>query len=298
MATTRTRTSTHSVDRPAVPLAVWPVAQTSPQYQRTGRYLPACTEHPGKMLPALAARIITEYTEPGQLVVDPMCGIGTTLVEAAARDRRVIGVELEDRWATLALANCEHVLSPEQCLTVHVRVGDAQHLPTVLHDAIGQVDLVLVSPPYGCDAGTIDKPTWRAGGRLCPPESLNYSTDRANVGHARGQAYAAAMTAIYTGCHRLLRPAGLLVTVTKNTRRKGRTFDLAGTTVSLARAAGFTYLQHVIALHAAVRDSQLAARPSFWQLTQTRRARGGGEPVHLGVHEDVLVFRAEPGVSR
>ena len=34
---------------------------------------------------------------------------------------------------------------------------------------------------------------------------------------------------------------------------------------------------------------RLVARPSFWQLTQTRKARAWGEPAHLVVHEDVLV---------
>ena len=61
-------------------------------------------------------------------------------------------------------------------------------------------------------------------------------------------------------------------------------------TVQLAYQAGFGYLQHIIALHAAVRHGGLVARPSFWQLTQTRKARARGEPAHLVVHEDVLVF--------
>jgi modification methylase len=105
------------------------------------------------------------------------------------------------------------------------------------------------------------------------------------------------MSDVYAACHAVLRPGGLLVTVTKNTRRAGRLFDLAGTTVELARAAGFTYLQHVIALLAAVRDGELLPRPSFWQLTQTRRARARGEPAHLVVHEDVSVF-AKQEVTR
>jgi hypothetical protein len=36
-------------------------------------------------------------------------------------------------------------------------------------------------------------------------------------------------------------------------------FDLAGATVTLAERAGYQYLQHVIALLAAVRDSELHA---------------------------------------
>jgi hypothetical protein len=99
------------------------------------------------------------------------------------------------------------------------------------------------------------------------------------------------MADIYAGCYALLRPGGVLVTVTKNTRRGGRTLDLAGRTSTLVRRVGFTYLAHVVALHAAVRDSQLVARPSFWQTNQVRKARDRGEPTHLLVHEDCLAFR-------
>ncbi|MHB8449077.1 MAG: TRM11 family SAM-dependent methyltransferase [Mycobacteriales bacterium] len=297
--TTRQPFTPHTQPHPAsdpVPLSVWPCAQTSAQYQRAGRYLPASTAHPGKMAPELARRIITAYSRPADLVVDPMCGIGTTLVEAAALGRRVIGVELEDRWAQLAVANCEHVLAPEQQRLVEVRTADARRLATVLAGAAGTVDLIVVSPPYACAAGVIDKPGWIAGRRMCPPDTLGYGGP-ANLGHARGAAYAKAMAEIYTGCYQLLKPGGLLVTVTKNTRRKARLFDLAGLTAGLCQQAGFGYTQHVVALLAAVRDGELVARPSLWQLVATRGAISRGEPAHLIAHEDVLVF-AKPETSR
>jgi modification methylase len=273
-----------------VPLAVWACAQTSPQYQRTGRYLPASSTHPGKMLPELARRLVVEYCPPGGLVADPMCGIGTTLVEAAALKRRAVGVELDARWVDLARANLTHTLPAERAALAEVRHGDARRLPEVLGDVAGRVDLVVTSPPYACDAGVIDKPGWRAGHPMCPRDTLNYSRDPANLGHARGASWRSGIAEVLAGCAWLLRPGGLLVTVTKNTRRSGRLNDLAAATVRLAEQAGFGYLQHLIALHAAVRDGRLVARPSFWQLTQTRRARARGEPAHLVVHEDVLVF--------
>jgi DNA modification methylase len=282
---------------PTVPLAVWPVAQTTAQYQRAGRYLPGCTAHPGKMLPELARRIVTEYSSAGQVVVDPLAGIGTTVVEATLLDRRAVGVELENRWVTLAKENLDHMLPVGRRHLAEVRAGDARRLPEILGDLTGTVDLIVTSPPYGCDAGVIDKPAWLAGGRLCPAETLNYSSDRANLGHARGGAYEAAMAEIYAACHAVLRPGGRLVVVTKNTRRKGRTFDLAGLTVALASAAGFSYLGHVIALHAAIRDGDLVARPSYWQATQIRHARGRGEPAHLVAHEDVTSFIRVPTPS-
>jgi modification methylase len=273
-----------------VPVAVWRCAQQSGQYQRAGRYLPASTTHPGKMLPELARRIIGDYSAPGGLVVDPLCGIGTTLVEGALLGRRVLGVELEPRWAELARANLTHALPPRQAAQAQVHVGDARHLGEDLAEVAGQVDLVATSPPYACDIGMIDKAAWQAGRRLCRPDTLNYASTPANLGHARGDRYLQEMAVVYAGCRQLLRPGGLLVTVTKNLRRKGRLLDLAAATVTLCERAGLVYLQHVLALHAAVRDSGLHARPSLWQLTQTRKARGRGEPAHLVVHEDVLVF--------
>ncbi|MGH9081770.1 MAG: DNA methyltransferase [Acidimicrobiales bacterium] len=274
-----------------MPLAVWPVAQTSPQYQRAGRYLPACAEHPAKMLPELARRIVAEYTAPGQLVLDVMAGIATTVAEAALLGRRAVGVEVEPRWADLATANLDHMLGPDRRRLAEVRVGDARRLDQVAGDLTGRVDLVCTSPPYACDVGNMDKANWRAGRDLCRSDARNYSADRANLGHARGAAYEQAMTDIYAGCFQLLRPGGILVTVTKHTRRGGRTLDLAGLTSRLARGVGFAYLGHVVALHAAVRDGELVARPSFWQTTQVRKARSRGERAHLVVHEDCLAFR-------
>lgn len=225
-----------------------------------------------------------------------MCGIGTTLVEGAALGRRCLGVELEARWAMVARGNLDHVLDPAHRHLARVRVGDARRLQECAADVAGGVDLVATSPPYACDAGTIDKSAWLAGRRMCDSATLNYSRRRANLGNARGDAYLAGMAAVYSACFDVLRPGGLLVTVTKNTRRRDRLFDLAGATVRLAHQAGFRYLQHVVALLAAVRDGGLVARPSFWQVSHLRAAHARGVPLHLVAHEDVLVF-AKPEMA-
>src|SRR5260370_39734742 len=93
---------------PELRLSVWPTAQRDARSQRRGRYLPESTADPAKMLPAIAATAIRRYTKPGDLVVDPMCGIGTTLVEAVHLGRDGLGIEYEDRWASLAAANVAH----------------------------------------------------------------------------------------------------------------------------------------------------------------------------------------------
>ncbi|HUO37244.1 MAG TPA: DNA methyltransferase [Mycobacterium sp.] len=105
---------------------------------------------PGKMLPEIAAHAISTYTRPGDLVIDPMCGIGTTLVEAVHAGRNAFGVEYEQQWVDVARANL--ALAVDQGATGHATLAcaDARTLPaTAPLDLLGQAALVVTSPPYG-----------------------------------------------------------------------------------------------------------------------------------------------------
>lgn len=293
-----------------LPLAVWRCAQKTSQWQRHGRYLPDSNRHPGKMLPALARQAIESYSDPGDLVVDPMCGIGTTVVEAVHAGRHAVGVELERRWAKLAAANVEHARG--QGATGHAQViqGDARRLPALLSTraqrhlgeqsaraclAYERVDLVLTSPPYACQVADLATENIETGsGPLRREDTTNYSPDRRNLGHARGDAYLAAMADIYQACAAVLKPGGFLVLVTKDTRCEGALRNLSGQTIALCERLGLAYWQRAIALLATIRDDRLLMRPSFWQTMHVRRARACGERTQVVAHEDVLVFRKRP----
>lgn len=266
------------------------------------------------MLPALARRAIETYSDPGELVVDPMCGIGTTLLEAAALDRRAIGVELEQRWARLATGNLNHA----HRLQPHAKVieGDARQLPRLLglHGGTllstspardrrqsvarlgcGVADLILTSPPYASDVADVAPENVKIGsGSMRREDTHNYGPDRTNLGHARGDAYLAAMACIYEACATALKPGGHLVVVTKDTLTDAGVRDLSGATIALCQAAGLTYWQRVISLLATVRGDELVMRPSFWQTLHARRRRARGVRALVVAHEDVLVFR-KPG---
>jgi modification methylase len=279
----------HCPARPAVPLALWPVAQISAQAQRAGRYAPQSERHPAPMHPELARRIVTEYSKPGQHVVDVMAGIGTTVVEAAFLGRRAVGVEVDPRWVAVARTNLDHSLKPAQRARAEIRLGDARAPVDVLDDLVGRVDLVCVSPHFVCD-GASNTNASQPGRRRSPAASPACSKNRAKLGHTWGRGYEAAMAEIYAGCFEVLRSGGTLVTVTRNSRRAGRTHDRAGKTVALCRAAGFGYTQHIIAIDAALRDGEVVTPLLAPAMAGIRRARQRGEPAHLVVHHDVCVF--------
>jgi 16S rRNA G966 N2-methylase RsmD len=133
-----------------LPQALWPCAQRTSQVQRRGRFVPESNLHPVKMLPEIARRAISAYSDPGDLVLDPMCGIATTLIEAAHLERQAIGIELEARWAALAAENIEHARSQGASGQAVVVRGDARQVGRgLLDDLVGAVPLILTSPPYG-----------------------------------------------------------------------------------------------------------------------------------------------------
>ena len=187
-----------------LPLSVWATAQQTARTQRAGRYVEISGHHPAKMLPAIAQRAILSYTKPGDLVADPMCGIGSTLVEAVHLGRDAIGVEYEPKWADLARANVAYART--QGATGHGEVvcGDARHVTGVVDPAVrGLVALVLTSPPYGPSLhGRI---TARPGQGIAKAHD-RYSTDPANLAHIGLDGLLEAMHTILAGCARVLRP--------------------------------------------------------------------------------------------
>ena len=183
---------------PDLRLSVWPTAQRDARTQRRGRYLPESTAHPAKMLPAIAATAITRYTEPGDLVADPMCGIGTTLVEAVHLGRDGLGIEYEDRWAGLAAANVAHARRQGATGTAEVICGDARLLPGLLPPGTaGRAALVVTSPPYGPSVHGQVKAEQRRGAEGGVRKYDNrYGQDPANLAHQGLDELLAGFTAI------------------------------------------------------------------------------------------------------
>ncbi|MEV6932767.1 DNA methyltransferase [Dactylosporangium sp. NPDC051485] len=269
-------------------LSVWATAQRTGPVQRRGRYVPDSVQHPARMLPAIAAHAIDAYTTPGDLVLDPMSGIGTTLVEAVHAGRDALGIEYEPRWSNIADANLRHARTQGATGRGGVIRGDATDILSLVPAAlIGQVALVVTSPPYG--------PT--VHGLVTTGDELDIRDNRYNDGSDKGNlAYrdltglADGFAQILRGCATLLRPGGTVVVTARPWRKKGELVDLPSAVIGAGVRAGLVPTERCVALLAAVRDGQLVARPSFFQLQSVRKARAGGTPMHLIAHEDVLIF--------
>jgi SAM-dependent methyltransferase len=268
--------------------------------QRQGRYLPGSTAHPAKMLPALAATAITAYTKLGELVLDPMCGIGTTLVEAIHLGRDAIGIECEPRWVGLARANLDHARDHGATGTGGVITGDSRNAHALVTDphVAGQVALLLTSPPYGQHThGRVHAIRDSVGGVRKWDHA--YGKNPNNLSRGNHDRLVSGFTDILSGCLPLLRPGGIVAITTRSFRKAGHFVDFPAQVWAAAQDAGLEPVQRLVALLCGVKDDRLVTRASFFAMHETRQARAAGLPLHVNAHEEVLILRRPllPGSS-
>ena len=90
--------------------------------------------YPAKFIPHIPRMVLGELSRPGDLIVDPMCGSGTTLVEAAVAGRRAVGVDINPIATLISTAKTTALPVPAQkslyALADQIEVGDGA--PAVL----------------------------------------------------------------------------------------------------------------------------------------------------------------------
>ncbi|GGK43775.1 hypothetical protein GCM10010124_40730 [Pilimelia terevasa] len=277
--------------------SVWLTGQASSRDQRRGRYTGDSMAHPGKMLPAIARYLLHTYTDPGDLVLDPMAGIGTSVVEAMHAGRHGIGVEYEQRWADHAAANIAHATGQGAPGAGQVWAGDSRRLSDLLPAAYsGRVRLVITSPPYGASThGHVRTPGPRRG----PVRKIHhrYGQDTGNLAYQPHNGLVEGFTEILTGCAAVLHPDGVVAVTARPYRRHGELIDIPAMVITAGKAAGLELLDRCYPMLAGIRDDRIIPRGSFFQLRNIRAARAEGNPQWLVSGEDMVIF-ARPRVAR
>jgi DNA modification methylase len=99
-------------------------------------------QHGGQKPPDLCADLIKIFTKTGQVVLDPLMGVGGTLLGASLSGRRAIGIELEKRWIEIYKEVCQR----ENLAVQTTYQGDCRRIIPQL--ASGSIDFVLTDVPY------------------------------------------------------------------------------------------------------------------------------------------------------
>ena len=142
------------------PVGFQPSLGTVWDFPRRGNWAVHSGDYRGNWPPQLVRNLILKYTEPGELIVDPFVGGGTTLIEAWICGRNSVGIDisklaLQTTRAKLkdmkSLADNDSRVNLPDELKPTVINGNALGLETLLrrHGVIpGTVKLICVHPPY------------------------------------------------------------------------------------------------------------------------------------------------------
>ena len=100
------------------------------------------SQHGGQKPPELCRDLIKIFSKAGQTVLDPLAGVGGTLIGAALCNRKAIGIELNQKWIDIYKEVCRL----EKLEEFSVLCGDANEKLKEIES--GSVDFLLTDVPY------------------------------------------------------------------------------------------------------------------------------------------------------
>ncbi len=175
----------------------------------------------GNWSPYIPRNLILRYTKPGDLVLDPFVGGGTTAIEAKLLGRQCIALDINE--GALRQTRAHTRFSGGTTGELSVLRGDAAHLP--LRD--NSVALICAHPPYA--------------------DIIAYSRNQpGDLSHQRPAAFLAALEGVASECLRVTRAGGTCAVLVGDTRQQGNVVPLGMETLQVFTAAGFAPREIVI----------------------------------------------------
>jgi len=156
--------------------------EPTPAFGRYRRFLEHAISHPAKANTRLLEFLVLKYTKPGDVILDPMAGTGSTGVVAALHGRNAVQIEIERKfyeWMEKARENVEKypTLVPKGKI-VNI-CGDARRLSELLRE----VDVCITSPPYVDAISRQGGPTGVKNVGISTITAREYSDSPENIGN-------------------------------------------------------------------------------------------------------------------
>lgn len=238
---------------------------------------------------------IQQYSKPGDWVLDPTIGAGTTAVEAITQGRSVAGMEIE--YGDILVRNVKAAIELSKTITLpdgsrigrkpdaQVGRGDARNIDAFLKKIkLQQVQLVVNNPPYSGDV-SMPSPKGKLRGREHRDKETTFQYDKTlpNLAFLKeGEEYWQEMMKIYGACVERLAPGGHFVIGIKDMSRNKAPFLLHKMFADQMlehldlKFVGTAFLNHYPrTLHLNTCEQRHGFRPPFYQTITVFQKPGG-----------------------
>jgi tRNA G10 N-methylase Trm11 len=165
--------------------------------------------------PQLVRYLVHHYSAPGETVLDPFVGHGTTVFESLLMGRKPIGVDCNDSM----IESIREQLHAQASFGVQLYTGDARRMTDLLAD--DSVDLIVTQPPYG--------------------STHPFSRDnRSDLSLLTSSDFLTAIEAVAAELYRVLKPDGVCALLIGDVRDRGRMMPLGFQFVHRFLSRGFS----------------------------------------------------------
>ncbi len=200
--------------------------------------------HPAKFPETLVRKFITFFTKPGEMVLDPFLGSGSTLIAAKQCNRKGIGFELSSKYAEISKLRLDelniHHYPPfyqnKESSYWKVVNGNSMQLRKIWEaSSFPQVDFCITSPPYW---NQLVRNEIRQKKRKEQGLDTKYSEiNPDDLGNLKDyNEFLLGQQQVFGQVYEILRPKGYLIIITNNVFFNGRIYPLAyDTAISLSK---------------------------------------------------------------
>ncbi len=112
-------------------------------FPERGKWATHNPNYRGNFAPQIPKNIILRYSKEGDIVLDPMVGGGTTLIETKLLNRTGVGFDINPGAVEISKKNLE--FKADNLFEQKVSIGDVRNLSEIQDESI---DLIITHPPY------------------------------------------------------------------------------------------------------------------------------------------------------
>ncbi|MFQ6127195.1 MAG: DNA methyltransferase [Candidatus Heimdallarchaeota archaeon] len=94
----------------------------------------------GKLIPAIPRWAIREFSKPGDTVLDPFCGSGTTLIEAILNERKAVGIDIDPLACLISKVKTTPINTINTKESIHRVLQGAKEVEEVAHPDFPNLD--------------------------------------------------------------------------------------------------------------------------------------------------------------
>lgn len=181
----------------------------------------------GNWAPQIPRNLILRYSNPGDLVLDQMCGYGTTLIECKLTGRNAKGFDINPKMVELSRKNLKfNIEGSIHQVNIEIQIGDARNLRDIEDNSI---DLIATHPPY---ADIIKYSDGKIEGDLSNIHDIDKFCEE--------------MGKVVSECFRVLKPKKYCGILIGDTRRKRYFIPIAYKVMNKFISVGFKLKEDVI----------------------------------------------------